>query len=80
MPTEPSLTSPGESLSARRLYRRLIRIYLVGGTIAVAIGCVLFWFGLDFTPRQRLIAFLLVVPLAAVLMVVSDLLVIRAHF
>jgi signal transduction histidine kinase/DNA-binding response OmpR family regulator/HPt (histidine-containing phosphotransfer) domain-containing protein len=80
MHTNPSLTSPGESLSARSLYRRLIRIYLVGAAMAVALGCVLFWFGLDFTPRQRLMAFFLVVPLAAVVMVVSDLLVMRAHF
>jgi hypothetical protein len=72
-------TAPVEQLSARTLYRRLITIYIVAATMAVAIGTVLYIFGLDLTPRQ--IPILAgVSALACIPMFLSDVLVINIHF
>jgi class 3 adenylate cyclase len=74
-----SLAPPSERLSARWLHRRLITIYTIAGTMAVAIGTVLCLFGLDLTPRQ--IPILAgVSALACIPMLLSDVLVISIHF
>jgi hypothetical protein len=73
------LTPPSERLSARWLHRRLITIYVVAATMAVAIGTVLYLFGLDLTPRQiPTVASLSA--LACIPMLISDIMVINIHF
>jgi class 3 adenylate cyclase len=76
---EAHLLTPGERLSARWLHRRLITIYVVAAAMAVAIGTVLYLFGLDLAPHEIPIM-AGISALACVPMLLSDVLVINIHF
>ena len=65
--------------SARRLFWRLITIYLLASAAAVALTLLLGLLGLEFTPRQWVI-FWMAVPFAVVFYTSFDLIAIRRHF
>ncbi len=68
-----------DALSARGLLNRLIVLYLIGTTAAIAVTILMFLLGIEFTLRQWLL-FLPAVPFMAAPMVIADVLVIRWHY
>jgi len=67
------------TLSARKLYRRFVRLYVMGSVIAVSITLLLVWLGLGFTAYQWLY-FLYATTIAVTTFVVADIYALNRHF